>query len=205
VNEIDGRIGQNVLKTRVAPLDAEGVADGVERFLRASADGVNPGVWMPLIDRYELRAEAETNDCNAEDPRRWTRLRSDRFGLGVGRSLLAQPNPFREAATGAEIQVRPFGRNFHQHGVAVQRVMTDNGSAFRSRRYAKALRRLGVKHRRTRPYTPKTNGKAERFVQTSLREWAYARAYETAEQQTRVLRAAIRSQRCSADVAPVIH
>ena len=56
--------------------------------------------------------------------------------------------------------------------------MTDNGSSFRSRRYAKALRRLRIKHLRTRPYTPKTNGKAERFVQTSLREWAYARAYQ---------------------------
>jgi transposase InsO family protein len=74
-------------------------------------------------------------------------------------------------------------RFFDQHGVAVERVMTDNGSAFRSRRYAKALRRLGVKHRRTRPYTPKTNGEAERFVQTSLREWAYARSYETSEQR----------------------
>ena len=52
--------------------------------------------------------------------------------------------------------------------------MTDNGSSFRSRRYAKALRRLKIKHLRTKPYTPKTNGKAERFVQTSLREWAYA-------------------------------
>ena len=63
----------------------------------------------------------------------------------------------------------------------VERVMTDNGSSFRSRRYAKALRRLKIKHLRTRPYTPKTNGKAERFVQTSLREWAYATAYETSE------------------------
>src|SRR4029077_9754794 len=62
-------------------------------------------------------------------------------------------------------------------------VMTDNGSAFKSRRYAKALRLLGIKHKRTRPYTPKTNGKAERFVQTSLREWAYAKAYETSDQR----------------------
>ena len=57
-------------------------------------------------------------------------------------------------------------RFFRRHGLAVERVMTDNGSAFRSRRYAKALRRLRIGHRRTRPYTPKTNGKAERFVQT---------------------------------------
>lgn len=74
-------------------------------------------------------------------------------------------------------------RFFQRLGVKVQRVMTDNGSSFRSRRYAKALRRLKIRHLRTKPYTPKTNGKAERFVQTSLREWAYARAYETSQQR----------------------
>ena len=74
-------------------------------------------------------------------------------------------------------------RFFRRYGIAVERVMTDNGPAFKSRRYAKALRLLGIKHRRTRPYTPKTNGKAERFVQTSLREWAYAKAYETSDQR----------------------
>lgn len=74
-------------------------------------------------------------------------------------------------------------RFFRAHGVRVQRVMTDNGASFRSRRYAKALRWLHIKHLRTRPYTPKTNGKAERFVQTSLREWAYARAYDNSLQR----------------------
>ena len=74
-------------------------------------------------------------------------------------------------------------RYFRSLGVKVERVMTDNGSSFRSRRYAKALRRLRIKHLRTKPYTPKTNGKAERFVQTSLREWAYARAYDTSDQR----------------------
>lgn len=68
-------------------------------------------------------------------------------------------------------------RFFRAHGVRVQRVMTDNGVSFRSFRYAKALRMLKIKHLRTKPYTPKTNGKAERFVQTALREWAYAKAY----------------------------
>ena len=66
--------------------------------------------------------------------------------------------------------------------------MTDNGSSFRSRRYAKALRRLKIKHLRTRPYTPKTNGKAERFVQTSLREWAYAQAYHTSDHRAAIAR-----------------
>ena len=63
-------------------------------------------------------------------------------------------------------------------GVTVQRVMTDNGSCYRSHAFARACRRLGLRHIRTRPYTPKTNGKAERFIQTSLREWAYACAYQ---------------------------
>jgi transposase InsO family protein len=74
-------------------------------------------------------------------------------------------------------------RFFRSLGVKVERVMTDNGSSFRSFQYAKALRRLRIKHLRTKPYTPKTNGKAERFVQTSLREWAYARAYNTSDER----------------------
>lgn len=68
-------------------------------------------------------------------------------------------------------------------GVRVERVMTDNGSAYRSKLFAKALRQAGARHIRTRPYTPRTNGKAERFIQTSLREWAYARAYASSDQR----------------------
>jgi transposase InsO family protein len=78
-------------------------------------------------------------------------------------------------------------RFFRRHGVKVQRVMTDNGSSFRSFRYAKAMRRLRIRHLRTKPYTPRTNGKAERFVQTSLREWAYAQAYPTSDHRAREL------------------
>jgi transposase InsO family protein len=66
---------------------------------------------------------------------------------------------------------------YAQLGVTVERVMTDNGSCYKSRAFARACKRLGLKHIRTRPYTPKTNGKAERFIQTALREWAYAKAY----------------------------
>jgi transposase InsO family protein len=68
-------------------------------------------------------------------------------------------------------------------GVTIERVMTDNGSCYRSKAFAKACKKLGLKHLRTRPYTPKTNGKAERFIQTSLREWAYARAYNTSNER----------------------
>jgi transposase InsO family protein len=72
-------------------------------------------------------------------------------------------------------------------GITVLRVMTDNGSCYRSRAFAKACRRLKLKHIRTKPYTPRTNGKAERFIQTSLREWAYARAYLNSRQRAREL------------------
>ena len=66
-------------------------------------------------------------------------------------------------------------------GISIQRVMTDNGSCYKSRAFGRACKRLGLKHIRTRPYTPKTNGKAERFIQTALREWAYAKAYQRSD------------------------
>src|SRR5262252_4291933 len=69
-------------------------------------------------------------------------------------------------------------------GVKVERVMTDNGSCYRSRAFGRACKWLGLKHIFTRPYTPRTNGKAERFIQTSLREWAYACAYNTSDERT---------------------
>jgi transposase InsO family protein len=74
-------------------------------------------------------------------------------------------------------------RFFQAHGITVKRVMTDNGAGFISHQYAKALGELAVKHTRTRPYTPQTNGKAERFVQTSLREWAYAKPYNSSDER----------------------
>lgn len=62
-------------------------------------------------------------------------------------------------------------------GITVARLMTDNGGCYKAFAFRDACRDLGLKHIRTRPYTPKTNGKAERFIQTALREWAYAQAY----------------------------
>jgi transposase InsO family protein len=72
-------------------------------------------------------------------------------------------------------------------GVTIQRVMTDNGSCYRSAAFRKACQDLGIKHIFTKPYCPRTNGKAERFIQTALREWAYARAYHDSEQRARHL------------------
>jgi transposase InsO family protein len=66
---------------------------------------------------------------------------------------------------------------FAERGVKVERVMTDNGSPYVSTVHASACRELGIRHLRTQPYRPRTNGKAERFIQTMLREWAYGRLY----------------------------
>ncbi len=76
---------------------------------------------------------------------------------------------------------------YARHGITVTGIMTDNGSCYVSRRFAQTCRRLGLRHLRTRPYHPCTNGKAERFIQTLLRGWAYRRAYPTSFQRTRRL------------------
>jgi transposase InsO family protein len=76
---------------------------------------------------------------------------------------------------------------FRRHGVTVERVMTDNGSACRSRDFRDTMKEQGLRHIRTRPCTPRTNGKAERFIQTSLREWAYANAYATSAERTEAM------------------
>ena len=68
-------------------------------------------------------------------------------------------------------------------GVTVARVMTDNGACYKSFAFRDACAELGLRHIRTKPYTPKTNGKAERFIQTALREWAYAQAYPTSDRR----------------------
>ncbi len=72
-------------------------------------------------------------------------------------------------------------------GIRFRAVLTDNGVSYRSYAFAERCRALGLKHRRTRPYTPRTNGKAERFIQTALREWAYARTYQNSAERERHL------------------
>lgn len=76
---------------------------------------------------------------------------------------------------------------FAERGIKVRRVMTDNGSNYVSKVFASACRRLHQRHIRTRPYTPRTNGKAERFIQTLLREWAYAQPYDHSTRRTAAL------------------
>ena len=78
------------------------------------------------------------------------------------------------------LQARAF---FAQHGFGVRALLTDNGSCYRSHSFRHACQQLDIKHRRTRPYSPQTNGKAERFIQTALREWAYAKLWTDSDER----------------------
>jgi transposase InsO family protein len=76
---------------------------------------------------------------------------------------------------------------FVRSGITVQKILTDNGPCYLSKTFAQLCARLGIKHKRTRPYRPRTNGKAERFIQTLLREWAYAFAFTSSAARDQVL------------------
>ena len=76
---------------------------------------------------------------------------------------------------------------FARHGITVERVITDNGSAYRSAVHALACRALGIRHLRTRPYRPQTNGKAERLIRTMLGGWAYGALYRNSRERAAAL------------------
>lgn len=97
-----------------------------------------------------------------------------------------------EKAASASAFLRQAVAYFAQLGISVRRVLTDNGPCFCSRAFALACRERQIQPRRTRFYTPRTNGKAERFIQTAIREWAYARLYQNSAER-------------SAQLAPWIH
>ena len=92
-----------------------------------------------------------------------------------------------EKAASAIAHLRAAVTYYRSLGITVRRVMTDNGACYKAHAFQAACRELGIRHVRTRPYTPRTNGKAERFIQTSLREWAYARSYDTSDHRARHL------------------
>ena len=96
-----------------------------------------------------------------------------------------KPNERRSCAIAF---LRASVRYFAQLGVKVQRVLTDNGSAFRSKRFADRVSNVcRIKHKFTRSYRPQTNGKAERFIQSALREWAYGIPYPHSSERTAML------------------
>lgn len=88
-----------------------------------------------------------------------------------------------EGKHAAIAHLRSAVRYYARLGISIRRLLTDNGPCYRSKAFAQVCQELGIKHRFTRPYRPRTNGKAERFIQTALREWAYAFAYQTSEER----------------------
>ena len=92
-----------------------------------------------------------------------------------------------EKATTAIAFLRRAVAFFGRHGIVVERLLTDNGSPYRSTIHALACRALGIRHLRTRPRRPQTNGKAERFIRTLLAEWAYGAIYGTSSERTAAL------------------
>ena len=102
------------------------------------------------------------------------------------RLAYAEVLPDEQQQTTADFLTRAV-HYFARRGIVVTRVMTDNGSAYRSRVFAAALTACACRHLRTRPYTPRTNGKAERFIRTVLAEWTYAQSYRTSLARTLAL------------------
>jgi transposase InsO family protein len=90
--------------------------------------------------------------------------------------------PDEKAVTATCFLIRAAGW-FRRHGVHVKRVLTDNGSCYNSYLFRRTCGYLGASVKKTRPYTPRTNGKAERFIQTSIKEWAYSQAYESSAER----------------------
>lgn len=88
-----------------------------------------------------------------------------------------------ETASSSSQFLREAVLHFARFGIVVRRVMTDNGPCFYAHRFAATCREFQLKHIRTRIYTPRTNGKAERFIQTAIREWAYARLYQNSAER----------------------
>jgi transposase InsO family protein len=102
------------------------------------------------------------------------------------RLAYAEVLPDEKAATAAGFLRRALAY-YRRHGIRVERILTDNGSCYRSTIHALACRALGIRHRRTRPYRPQTNGKAERFIRTLLNGWAYGAIYRSSQERTAAL------------------
>jgi transposase InsO family protein len=117
------------------------------------------------------------------------RVTGDRRDMAVddaSRMALGEVLPDERGGTAAGFLQRTV-RGLRRLGVRVAAVMTDNGSCYRSRRFRTTCQRLGLRHLFTRPYTPRTNGKVERFIKTALLEWAYARLYQHSDERRRTL------------------
>jgi transposase InsO family protein len=183
VSRILRRLGLN----RVRDLEP---AEPVRRYERA-APGEMIHIDIKKLGRFEQIGHRITGDRTRQSSRRGN-------GWGAGweyvhvciddhsRIAFSQIKP-NEKADSAVPFLEAAVAYYKSLGIKVERVMTDNGPCYKSFAFRDACRDLGIKHIRTKPYTPKTNGKAERFIQTALREWAYAQAYPTSNRRAEEL------------------
>jgi len=159
-------------------------AEPVRRYERA-APGEMIHIDIKKLGRFEQIGHRITGDRTRQSSRRGN-------GWGAGwefvhvciddhsRIAFSEIKP-DETADSAVAFLKAAVGYYKSLGIKVDRVMTDNGPCYKSFAFRDACTDLDIKHIRTKPYTPKTNGKAERFIQTALREWAYARAYPTSD------------------------
>jgi len=159
-----------------------------------------------LVHRYERETPGEMIHIDIKKLGRFDRIghriTGDRTGQsnsrGIGwefvhvciddHSRVAFSQILPDEKAGSAVSFLKAAVNYYKGlGVIVTRVMTDNGSCYKAFDFRDACQELGLKHKRTKPYTPKTNGKAERFIQTALREWAYAQAYPTSDRRAEEL------------------
>jgi transposase InsO family protein len=147
----------------------------------------HPGELIHLdikkLGRFEKPGHRATGDRTLGKNRRagWEYVHvciDDASRIACGQVM---PNEKKESAIAALTAAVAYYKSL---GVTVTRVMTDNGAGYKSHAFRDTCADLGLKHIRTKPYTPKTNGKAERFIQTALREWAYAKIYQTSDDRT---------------------
>jgi transposase InsO family protein len=136
------------------------------------------------IDRPGHRVTGSRHDRRGQGKKGWeyVHIAIDDYS----RLAYAEVLPDEKAATAARFLVRAV-RFYRRHGIKVERVLTDNGAAYIAVVHAIACRRLHIKHLRTRPYRPQTNGKAERFIRTLLAGWAYGAVYGSSRERTNAL------------------
>jgi transposase InsO family protein len=169
-----------------------------------SRAGLNRVSWLepaPVVQRYEWPHAGDLVHLDIKPLARIRgvghRIHGDRARSQAGVGYEYAHVAIDDATRLAYVEVRrsqrqracvAFLRNalvwFRRRGITVRRLLTDNGSGYRARRFAGTCRTWSLRHRFTRPYTPRTNGKAERFIQTLLREWAYRTAYPTSARRT---------------------
>ena len=179
-------------------------ASSVGKVLRRMGRSRRPKVLRPPVVRYERARPGELLHIDTKKLGRFWHIGKRVLEDGVQRSRHAGWQHVHVAVddhsrvgygevlpTDRAVDAVAFLRRtvawYREQGVVVEAIMTDNGAAYRSHLWREACAALSLRHLRTRPYTPRTNGKAERFIQTLLRQWAYRYAYPTSAHRTRAL------------------